>query len=163
VIARLALLGAVAVGLGCYAARADGPGPTKYELNDEYRLETSFDPETSVATVTLFYRDKLSSSVSIGWANIAYDSVAFAKMCADCEPVLFVPAYDLSSTYGATTGIIAWQRNDDWSLSILPLSRPFLEDEDGDGIFALMDSLPTKPEPTEELYDFREGLISRLP
>jgi hypothetical protein len=148
--------------LGCSAAAADGPTSATYDLDEDYSIETSFDANANAVTIALYYDDDFYRSVTLGNADIAYEDVAFATLCADCEELLFIPAYDRSSNYGATTGIIAWQDNGYWELTILPLVRPYLDDEDGDGISVLTDSLPTKP-PTDEQYDFHEGLLSRLP
>lgn len=131
-----------------------------YKLDDTSSLTTSFDEDARAVTVSVLYADQRTIAITLDNANIAHADVQSVVLCQGCDPVLFIPAYDLSSTYGAVTGLVAWQEQGYWSLSILPLARPYLEDADGDGVFSLMDSVPSKP-PVTQGYDFKDGLISR--
>lgn len=132
----------------------------RFDLGSDYAVEATYDAEQLSVTVSLRWADQLALAVTLGNANVAHEGTKLVRLCKGCERVLFIPAYDLSSTYGATTGILAWSSGDSWSLSILPMVRPNVVDEDRDGIFELVDSLPTKPEPTIRRFQFSEGFVT---
>ncbi|MET3900338.1 hypothetical protein ABIB57_004304 [Devosia sp. UYZn731] len=97
-------------------------------------------------------------SVGIGNAGFTPEDVQMVKLCSDCAQVYFVPIWDIPRNYGTATGVILYERGaGGWSLAILPLDRPTIEDEDGKGVFALFDN-PPNAEPIE--YVFRDGLVA---
>ncbi len=100
---------------------------------------------------------------SVKNAATSQSSVKVIKFCHDCEDSYFIPAWDLGSTYGATTGIIAWQDdNYSWWLIVLPFSVADIEDFDNDGVYELVDQYAegsAKFKPVKKSYQFSKGLI----
>ena len=96
--------------------------------------------------------------------NAAISEVRKVRLCSDCKENYFISLYDRSSTYGATTGIVAWQNEwGNWRLQVLPFSVAGIEDENKDGVFELVDFHSGKTEnkfcPAKIKYKFRNGLV----
>jgi hypothetical protein len=130
----------------------------QFELTGDIGMSFSVEQEELTVRVVLKQNGKELLSVGVGNAGLEPEAIEQVKFCADCDPAYFIPVYDASSTYGAITGVLAWSSGTWWSLSILPLIRPAVEDPDGDGIYALVDYIPRSNE--RELYDFQNGFIS---
>ncbi len=127
------------------------------DLGEGEQLRIS-DNADSVLTLTLTSDGQLSESYSLANASTDEDSITQHKFCAECEPAFFVPAYDRSSTYGATTGIVVWN-NPWWRLSILPLSRADAEDSDGDGVSEIVDYTVVDQQERKTIYRFDNGFL----
>ena len=96
--------------------------------------------------------------------NAAISEIKKTRLCETCKESYFISLYDRSSTYGSTTGIVAWQNGwDNWYLRVLPFILALIEDENNDGVFELVDQYSEKTEnkfyPVKMKYRFRDGLI----
>ena len=143
-----------------------GPSPAQpgqavdLDLTAGYRLGVEGIAESRFVTVSLLYENALDISVSIGNALFIAEDVVTTKLCAACSPVVFIPAPDDSSTYGASTGIVAWSDGGHWQLSILPLQSPFLTGPDAAGVSTLKDRRrDDENAPIERSYTFYRGSV----
>ncbi len=114
-------------------------------------------------SISISENGKTHQLISVDKAIMSQSSVKAIKLCHDFEEVYFIPASDQSSTYGATTGIIAWQDdNFSWWLTVLPFSVADVEDSDNDGIYELVDRYAEGSEkfkPVKKSYQFKKGII----
>lgn len=122
-------------------------------LNGQFYLKVVEQPDLStVVSITSDERTYHMATVE----NAAVSQVKKVRFCRSCPESCFIALYDRSSTYGATTGIIAWQgREGGWYLQVLPFSIAGIEDKDNDGVFELVDRYSEKMK-----YKFRYGLVS---
>ena len=139
------------------AGPAAGEEVAQIQLAGDVGYTLSVEKEELAVRVAIKQGNTEWLSVGVGNAGIDPEAIELVKFCADCDPAYFLPVYDASSTYGAVTGVLAWSNGSWWSLSILPMVRPYVEDQDGDGVHSLIDSLPNG---TEVEFVFRDGLLS---
>lgn len=139
VFARFAVTAMTIGGIALTAApgRADAEAMT-IQLNERHTATIATDEDAGTLTATIFSGGELSTSVTLGNASFHPHSVKQVVLCRGCDPSYFIPAWDRSSTYGATTGLVLWGRGW-WTISILPLSVAGIEDPDGDGVTMLRD------------------------
>ncbi|MCP3875393.1 MAG: hypothetical protein GY699_19845 [Desulfobacteraceae bacterium] len=132
-----------------------------FQLNYSFSLKV-MEQEDLSAIVEISSDEQAYHIVTI--ENAAIGEVKKVKLCKSCKDSFFIALYDRSSTYGSTTGIVAWQNGwDNWYLMVLPFSVAGIEDEDNDGVFELVDQYSEKTEnkfyPVKMKYMFRDGLI----
>lgn len=133
-----------------------------YDLGDNYSLRIDYDSAVREVTVALSQGAVRSLAITVGNANVAVDGIFDGRLCEGCERILFVPAYDLSSTYGAISGIIAWSNGSWWTMSLLPLSSPFVEDTNNDGIAELFDGWTSDGIFQTQAYQFSRGQLTAV-
>ncbi len=156
---RLVLMGGLLVVAMVAPAWAQEQFEVPLEGEAGYFLKIAQDDAAMAVTVSLIRFNNTMLELTIGNAAVTRDAVQTVRLCAGCDPVVFIPAYDRSSAYSAETGILVWSRTGVWDISILPLKRPVVRDEDGDGAFELVDVWPEGQGGTQR-YEFREGLLS---
>ncbi len=132
-----------------------------FQLNHCFSLKV-MEQEDLSAVVEINSDEQAYHIVTIENAGIS--EVKKVKLCKSCKESYFIALYDRSSTYGSTTGIVAWQNGwDNWFLMVLPFSVAGIEDENNDGVFELVDQYSEKTEnkfyPVKMKYRFMDGLI----
>lgn len=151
----------VADWFSCNPASQEPLGNTMIELGADYAVGIAAVPHENAVTIRLTYGDQLVQAVTVGNATVAPGTVKKARLCAGCPVSLFVPAYDLTSTYGAVTGIVAWPDGGLWNLSILPLSRPHLRST-GMGHYEIVDTRRVDGQTRESRYRFTSGFLAPI-
>ncbi len=109
-------------------------------------------------TVTLLTDGQISEAYTLANAMTDDASIIQVKLCADCQNAYYIPAFDRTSTYGATTGIVVW-KDSWWRLSVLPFSTAQIEDIDGDGISEIVDYERGGGQGAKTIYSFDYGLL----
>ena len=148
-----------ALGVGI-ALLAGGPAVAldPIDLGDRSTLTVSSDEATRSVTVTLANDAELQESVTLGNADVKPDQIKTYKFCSSCSPAYFVPVFDRTSTYGATTGIIVWQGGW-WSLTVLPLSVAGVAGPDKHGAYWLTDTSKLNGHTRVDRYLFVDGFL----
>jgi hypothetical protein len=131
-----------------------------FDLGDGNTLQVAAAKDTGTLTVSILSGQSLVESVTIGNAGVDAGKIKVGKFCGKCEPAYFVPAYDLSSTYGATTGIVVWKRKW-WSISILPFDLADSEGPDSNGVLRLVDIKIVSGRAIRTRYTFVDGFLRR--
>lgn len=144
---------------------AAGPGLaqdiTIIDLGYDVTLTIKQDVATNGVRIDIAQLAVEWQSVGIGNASFSPEDLQKVRLCADCAEVYFLSVSDTTFDDGVTTGVIAYERGPGgWSLLILPIDRPRVEDPDGDGIFTLTGH-PFNADSIE--YNFHEGLLSVAP
>lgn len=116
------------------------------------------DDDAGTLRVELLHGAQMVQAVEVGNAAIEPRPINAVQLCPDCEPVVLVRAYDRSSTYAAETGVLAWRNGYYWSLALLPFEHAELRDEDGNGLFELVNAQPEDRGGVKH-YDFRSGML----
>lgn len=147
----------LAIIAGTTSAMAEQQFVKVIDLGEGERLHIS-DSEDGLLTVAVTNDGNVIESYSLANAFTDEASIKRQKFCAECETSYFIPAYDRSSTYGATTGIVVWN-NPWWRLSILPLSRADAEDSDGDGVSEIVDYTVVDQQERKTIYRFDNGIL----
>ena len=143
----LMILSAVWLATTCSGAIAE-----TVDLGEEYTLDVVADKTSRTVAVTLTQFGRMLIEVELGNAVVGPKSIQWVTLCSGCDPSVFVAVYDASSTYGATTGILAWGS---WTLTVLPMGVAGVEDVDGDGIDELTENFPeVKP------FTFDNGMLA---
>jgi hypothetical protein len=130
------------------------------DLGDGNSLLITTDKVARTATVTLKNNGDLTESITLGNAGVDDGAAKAYKFCGDCTAAYFVPVYDLTSTYGATTGIVVWEGGW-WSLTALPLSVANVEGPDKRGVYWLTDTSVIDGKASVEAYWFDSGFLMR--
>ena len=136
---------------------AQTPLKKTIDLGDDTRLSIVESNDRSL-TVSITSGGQITESYTVGNAAVDAAEITRQKFCKDCVPAYFIPAYDRTSTYGATTGIVIWNPAW-WRLSILPLTRPMVADKNGDGISEIVDHEVIDGQPKETVYRFDRGFL----
>lgn len=139
---------------------AQTPLKKTIDLGDDTRLSIAEGNDRSL-TVSITSGGQVTESYTVGNAAVDPAEIKRQKFCQDCVPAYFIPAYDRTSTYGATTGIVVWNPAW-WRLSILPLTRPMAEDKNGDGISEIVDHEVVDGQPRETVYRFDRGFLRNV-
>ena len=150
-------LGRVVMGLWLIASPTVALEPP-FDLGDGNGLTVTADAAARTVTVTLMNDSALQEAVTLGNAGVNQDDIARYKFCSTCSPAYFVPVYDLTSTYGATTGIIVWQGGW-WNLTVLPLSVAGVGGPDKRGVYWLTDTATLNGKTTTDRYWFDYGFL----
>ena len=130
------------------------------DLGDRNTLIVTTDGAAKTATVTLMNDGDLTESVTLGNVGVDETAVKAYKLCAGCSAAYFIPVYDLTSTYGATTGVIVWEGGW-WTLSVLPLSVAGIGGPDKRGVYWLTDTSRLDGKVKVENYWFDDGFLKR--
>ncbi len=163
---RTAVVGFLFVALlatGRFSGASAAPIKT-VKLDADYEVVITTDDSLGTATVTLSQYGKLLDQLTVGNAAVESGDIRWAKLCKTCGRSLYIPLYDRSSTYGATTGVVVWGGGN-WWLSILPLMVPQLAKTSTPGVFDVIETLPPgatsdkKPAPVH--YTFDSGFLTR--
>ena len=96
--------------------------------------------------------------MTLGNAGVDAAAVKPYKLCAGCSAAYFIPVHDLTSTYGATTGIIVWEGGW-WSLTVLPLSVAGVAGPDKRGVYWLTDTNRLDGKTRVDKYWFDDGFL----
>ena len=124
-----------------------------------YTLAIAQNDEKGETEISLGQYGVNVQTLTIGNAAFQKDAIQTVRFCAGCDPVVFIPAYDRSSTYGAETAVLVWSQGGAWSMSILPFQRTAVRDDDGDGVFVLQDEWPEDRGGIRR-YEFSYGMLS---
>ncbi len=149
-------------GFAALAVLAVGPAMAQpaFDLGDgASTLAVKADAKARTVTVTLLNDSDLQQSITIGNAGVKMNEVVVRKLCATCTPAYFIPAYDLTSNYGAITGIVAWTGGGWWNLSILPLSIAKVAGPDAHGVYWLDDTSSMNGKVVSSRYSFEDGFL----
>ena len=130
------------------------------DLGDSNTLIITTDAGAKTTTVTLMNDGDLTESVILGNAGVDDAAVKAYKLCVDCSAAYFVPVYDLTSTYGATTGIVVWEGGW-WDVAVLPLSVAGIGGPDKHGVYWLTDTSRVNGKVRVENYWFDDGFLKR--
>jgi hypothetical protein len=143
------------------AAHSNELAEETFQLNSSDSLKV-IEQENLSTSVEINVYKQVYKLVTI--ENAAISKVQKIKLCEGCKESYFISLYDRSSTYGSTTGIVAWQnRSGNWSLMTLPFRVAGVVDDNKDGVFKLVDWYSEKTEnkfnPVKMKYTFKDGLI----
>ena len=121
---------------------------------DEYILKI-YESSNGTLTLELYYdEDTLQKAMTIGNAATKDEMIQKVNLDGEGENEYFITAYDRSSTYGAQTNIIIWERRLWWNMTCAPFERGFAEDRNKDGIYEIIEYYPE-----EKVYNFCNGLF----
>lgn len=148
---------ALALIIGASVAVAETRFSKSLDLGEGTALSISDNADRTL-TVTLLTDGRISEAYTLGNAITDEASIIQVKLCADCHNAYYIPAFDRSSTYGATTGIVVW-KDSWWRLSVLPFSTAQIEDTDGDGISEIVDYERGGGQGPKTVYSFDYGLL----
>ena len=132
---------------------------TTVSLGSDYELQVRTDEVAGTLTAVVSYGGDLVQSVTIGNASYNPDEIAAVVLCEGCDQSYYIGAWDRSSTYGATTGLVVWSDGGWWRISILPLSVAGIDGPGPQGVFTLTESIgTTRGEPVRR-FSFRNGFL----
>jgi|GEM_PF-4779595 len=105
------------------AALAAAPlaGAHTITLGDQYHLVIA--SRADLTTVALSQQGQLQEAVSIGNSLFDARDIRHERFCKGCEKAYLIPVPDASSTYGATSYVVAYSDGDNWILAKLPMDR----------------------------------------
>lgn len=147
----------VALIAGASIAVAEARFAKSFDLGERTTLRIG-DGADRTLTVTLLTEGRVSEAYTLGNAITDAASIKQVKLCAECEKAYYIPAFDRSSTFGATTGILVW-KDSWWRLSVLPFSSAKVEDSDGDGVSEIVDYEVGGGQERKTIYNFDYGLL----
>ncbi len=139
------------------AAAAETRFSKNFDLGEGTTLRVG-DSADRTLTVTLLTDGQINEAYTLANAMTDDASIIQVKLCADCQNAYYIPAFDRSSTYGATTGIVVW-KDSWWRLSVLPFSTAQIEDTDGDGVSEIVDYERGGGQGPKTVYNFDYGLL----
>lgn len=148
---------AIALIAGVSLALAETRFSKELDLGEGTMLRIG-DSADRALTVTLLTEGRVSEAYTLGNAITDAASIKQVKLCAECEKAYYIPAFDRSSTFGATTGILVW-KDSWWRLSVLPFSTAKVEDSDGDGVSEIVDYEIGGGQERKTIYTFDYGLL----
>jgi hypothetical protein len=128
------------------------------DLGSGNTLTVSSDAAAKTTTVTLASEGAVVESVTLGNAGVKPEDVKSYKLCAGCSAAYFVPLHDLTSTYGATTGVVVWEGGW-WNLTVLPLSVAGVAGPDKRGVYWLTDTGELGGKVRVDRYWFVDGFL----
>lgn len=135
---------------------------TSIKLNSLSDLEVrEHDDRRLRVTIKIIREEALQDLVTIENAMVGAEHIVRGNFCTQCENgnAIFIRVPDRSSTYGATTGVIAWEDGwGTWRMQVLPFSVAAVEDVDNDGVLEIFDQYKY----AERIYyRFENGLLQR--
>jgi len=100
---------------------------------------------------------RMTQKITVENANIAPELIEEVELVKGEGKLYFLTAFDRSSTYGAQTSILLWKSDNRWQMTQAPYIRAEVEDPDGDGIFEIVETYPTR-----KSYAFSKGRFSAI-
>ena len=130
----------------------------KIKLSTDYILTVHENQDGSITLdLSQYY---LIKSIKIGNAAIKNELIKKVNLDRDNKDEYFITVYDRSSTYGAQTNIILWDEGAGWDMLCAPFKRGFIEDENKDGIYEIVDkSEVVDGYPVKKIYHFHKGFF----
>lgn len=153
---------ALVVLLSALQAAAAKPFVSRIQLGQSSALVIrAHDDRRLAVTLEIVREGAPQDRVTIANAMVDAAHIVRGHFCAACEDgdAIFIRVPDRSSTYGATTGVLAWQDGwGTWRLQVLPFSVADVEDVDNDGVLEIFD----RYRHAERIYyRFENGLLQR--
>ncbi|MCP4382822.1 MAG: hypothetical protein GY798_15615 [Hyphomicrobiales bacterium] len=131
------------------------------QLGGDEAARIATDEAAVTLTVTLTYNDRMTTALTIANASFTPQDVKPVILCRQCEPTYFIAAWDRSSTYGATTGLVLWKRGW-WNIAVLPMSVAGIEGPDKNGVSVLIESSDRGTDGGPARFGFRDGRLIDL-